>query len=202
MKKYSVIVGCLICFLMRCHQGWKCSYNMRLTTSQQRACTTLYDVLQPSSNNNKHSGDDLEGSTSGLHWYDCAEAAVDDLEDSDDEVYEDDESSSGLDTEPGDSVWHQIAENQIQAGILDLLISLYTQLPTGHDDKFFSPILRFAVLSSLQKNGQWLPPRRITHILAVLLFCGRLVMMALMHRQILQDSTIRYSKCVMCVRHR
>src|SRR5208283_1316246 len=87
-------------------------------------------------------------------------------------------------------------DNPIQRCVLQLLITLYTHLPTGRDDKFYSPILRFIVLSSLKKCGRWLPARQITQTFSALLFCGRLVMMLLMHREVLKDPSIRYAKFV------
>jgi hypothetical protein len=200
MKGYSVIVGCLICFILRRHEGWKHNYVMGLTNAQQNACVSLFNLLQASSNSRQFRHDDLGDSAGEEHWYSRIQPVGDVSEDPDDDIYEEGESSAtddNLHAESGETSWHEIAENPIQAGILDLLKSLYTQLPTGNDDKFFSPILRFAVLACLQKNGQWLPPRRITHVLAVLLFCGRLVMMALMHHRLLQDPSIRYSGYVM-----
>lgn len=85
-------------------------------------------------------------------------------------------------------------ENAVQRCILDLLISLFTHLPAGADDKFYSPILRFLVLFSIKKHGQWLSGRRITQLFASLLFCGREIMMALMHREVIQSSSLRYSE--------
>ena len=188
MKGYSAIITCLLCFVMRCHRGWNCDYSVSLTTVQQNACAALNDVLHPSRGGQRSNlGHEQD-------WYNCLEVVGDVLEDCDDEEYEDGEFSPP--DEPAATVQRRIADNPIQARILDLLISLYTHLPTGRDDKFFSPIIRFAVLSSLQRTGQWLPPRRITRILAILLFCGREVMMTLMHQRLLQDPTIRYSQCV------
>jgi hypothetical protein len=166
---------------------------MGLTPVQQSACAALNDVLHPS-RGGQRSGSESSNLGQEQDWYNCLEVAGDVLEDCDDEEYEDGEFSST--DEPAATVQRQIADNPIQARILDLLISLYTHLPTGRDDKFFSPIIRFAVLSSLQRTGQWLPPRRITRILAVLLFCGREVLMTLMHQRLLQDPTTRYSQCV------
>jgi hypothetical protein len=196
MKGYSLIISCVICFVMRCRQGWDCNYNMELTSSQQTTCNSLRNVLLSArgsrGNNETDSGCEED-------WYTRLELEGDPLEDPDDDVYE------GADDHPvgdsplaelGGTAWQRIVENPVQACILDILISLYTQLPNGNDDKFFSPLLRFIVLSSLQKNGQWLPPRRITRLFAVLLFCGREVMMALMHRKLLDNPTMRYSQCV------
>lgn len=108
----------------------------------------------------------------------------------DDEEYED------LDENEPEHMAHQsdLTENRVQRCVLDLLVSLFTHLPSGSDDKFYSPILRFVVLSSLRKNGQWLAGRRITQLFAALLFCGREVMMALMHDEVVQSSSLRYSE--------
>jgi hypothetical protein len=67
-------------------------------------------------------------------------------------------------------------------------------LPSGKDDKFFFPVIWFLVLFCFRKSSQWLPPWCITHVFAVLLFCGREVMMALMHHKLLKDPNMRYSQ--------
>jgi hypothetical protein len=194
MKGYSLVVSRLICFVMRCHQGWECKYDMKLTRAQEGACESLRDVLASARDGG---GDDEGGSADEEDWYHYLELSGDSLEDPDNEVYEEMEESNADDTGLARSevvAWRRLTDNPIQVCVLDLLVSLYTQLPTGNDDKFFSPILRFIVLFSLKKNGQWLPPRRITRLIAVILFCGREVMMAMMHRRLVEDPTIRYSK--------
>jgi hypothetical protein len=193
LKRYSVIVARLLFFVMRCHQGWNSKYSMDLTATQQEACKALYDALRGYRLSSNESGDAAgEGD-----WYIGLEISDDDLfEDIDDEESEDDEVSP-TDQPENDSApdaGRGIAETPIQAAILALLIALYTQLPSGREDKFFSPILRFAVLASLRSTAGWLPPRRITHHLAILLFCGREVVMAMMHQRLLDDPSIRYSK--------
>ena len=49
-----------------------------------------------------------------------------------------------------------IVQNSMQCYILNLLVALFTHLPSSMDDKFYSPIHRFLVFSSLKGNGQWL----------------------------------------------
>jgi hypothetical protein len=169
---------------------------MRLTKQQSDACQALLDALPRdwrSSDDAKESATNppdpsVEGE--GDPAYD------DQLDDSDDEEYENGRSSieddvplaSGAD--PG----AKITENQIQASLLELLLSMYTQLPRGAEDKFWSPILRFIVLSSVKKNGRWLSSREITQTFAALLFCGRLLMMVLMYRKVLSNPQVRYSE--------
>ena len=104
------------------------------------------------------------------------------IDDSDDEARED---VAEYETEVGSL----IAQNSVQSCNLNLLVSLFTHLPSSTDDKFYSPIIRFHVLHSLQ-NGQWLPGRRITQVFAALLFCGREITMALMRDQV----NMRYSR--------
>jgi hypothetical protein len=167
---------------------------MDLTTAQREACKALYDALCSERLNSDESGD-VAGERD---WYSCLEISDDDLfeETTDDEESEGDEVSptDQLEDESAPDEGQSITETPVQAAILGLLIALYTQLPSGREDKFFSPILRFVVLASLRSTGEWLPPRRITYLLAVLLFCGREVMMALMHQRLQDDPSIRYSK--------
>jgi hypothetical protein len=199
MKGYSLIVSCLVYFVLRCHRGWNCEYKMELTSAQHGACAYLEQVLRPTCAHREVLNDESSELLGEPNLDGCLELGDDVGEDSDDEVYEDAETSPVEDSPPTGSkepMGGQIAVNVIQVGILNVLMSLYTHLPAGKDDKFFSPVVRFAVLFSLRKSGQWLPPRQITRILAVLLFSGRQVMMALMHRQVLDNCTIRYSQCV------
>jgi hypothetical protein len=170
---------------------------MGLTPAQQRACKSLDAILRTVGRKDNES--DILACEQ--EWYSRLEVADERALRDDDEEYEDDDGEYCLGDESTDECappeWQQIADNPTEVGILELLVSLYTQLPTGEDDKFFSPIIRFAVLSSLRQTGQWLPPRRITHLLAVLLFCGREVLMAIMHQCLLDDPTIRYSKYIL-----
>ena len=180
---------------MRCHEGAECNYDVKLTDAQRAACRSLQEVLDSPFGCISPSTDSevAQRRQSGESWYD--EASSDhSAEDSDEEMYDDTEerpSDVAQDVERD-----AVAENPLQSCILELLISLYTHLPSGNDDKFYSPILRFTVLFSLKRSGQWLPPRQITRLLAVLLFCGREVIMSLMHRHILAEPTLRYSEYV------
>lgn len=197
MKGYSLIVSCLVYFVMRCHRGWACDYKMELTSAQHDACASLDHALNAPRGQRPVVDDETNWSLGEQDLLSCLESGGHEGQDSDDEEDEDAGSFPAEDSRPSEcreTAYDDIVGNDTQGGILKVLISLYTQLPAGKDDKFFSPLLRFAVLFSLRKTGQWLPPRGITQVLAVLLFCGREVMMALMHRQLLKDSTIRYSQ--------
>jgi hypothetical protein len=158
---------------------------MKLTPLQKKACQSLQDALasQPPLTEPK---DDL--------WL-LMEGELASLEDNELEDF-DDEGCEHLDeNEPEHmDLRNNLVENHVQRCVLDLLVSLFTHLPSGSDDKFYSPILRFVVLFSLRKNGQWLAGRRITQLFAALLFCGREVMMALMHNEVIQSSSLRYSE--------
>ena len=168
---------------------------MGLTASQRHACQALDDVLRT-----RPRSDEPPGVTGEQDWHNGLEVAGDSPLDDEFEDEESDDSdipSTELEDEhEPEFPRHEIADGPMQAAILHLLIELYRQLPDGRQDKFFSPIIRFAIIASLRPNGQWLPPRRITQLLAVLLFCGREVVMALMHQRLLDDPTIRYSKWV------
>lgn len=186
LKKYGLVVTCLLCFVFRCFQGWQSSYEMELTPLQKKACQSLQDALAA-----QQRADEPEDALWSLTEGDTFASFKDNgLEDLDEEEHED------LDENEPECMEHQsdLTENHVQRCILDLLVSLFTHLPLGSDDKFYSPILRFVVLSSLGKNGQWLAGRRITQLFAALLFCGREVMMALMHNEVVRSSSLRYSE--------
>jgi hypothetical protein len=172
---------------------------MQLSDNQAEACQALLDELRDDST---HQPTDRRWLASSIDedWQDYLESCTELSETSDEEMFED----SGDDEVPsrqGLSLvsWDFVASTPLQIRILELLIALYTHLPIGGDNKFYTPILRFVTLLSRKKNGQWVSPRRITQFLAILLFCGRLVMMALMHRAVLVDPEIRYSRCVMSI---
>ena len=156
---------------------------MGLTLAQEQACRALENALsgkQPAQ---------IQGDARLPVDYDFS-AALDDDEpdDLDDEEYEDLDENESMEGQPN------LLENPVQRCILDLLISLFTHLPSGTDDKFYNPIFRFLVLFSIKKHGQWLSGRRITQLFAGLLFCGREVIMALMHREVIKSSSLRYSE--------
>ena len=172
---------------------------MQLTSEQARACQALLDELKEP--HSLQTDETWSTFPADEDWQNHLDNDTDLSEDSDDEVFED---SGGTPAEEQlvssggqpQASWEFIAETPVQLRILELLIALYTHLPHGGEDKFYSPIIRFVVLFSRTKTSQWALPRRITQSFAVLLFCGRVVMMALMHRALLADKSIRYSQYV------
>ena len=157
---------------------------MELTPGQKEACKRLKDILvelPPSG------VQEVIGSDDDL-FNDNELEDLEDLDDEDESLGLEDGKSTETQSSPSNLV-----DNSVQRCILDLLISLFTHLPSGSDDKFCSPIHRFLVLFSLKANGQWLAGRRITQLFAALLFCGRQVVMALMHRYVI-ESDLRYSE--------
>jgi hypothetical protein len=162
---------------------------MKLTTAQEEACRLLGGVASE-----VRSGDFEEDLWSLLESDAHGEPEGDEFVGRDDEECEDlpeEEEDECAEARPC------IVENPTQRYILELLVALFTHLPSGTDVKFYSPINRFLVLSSLKGNGQWLPGRRITQTFAALLFCGREVMMALMHKEITRSPGLRYSQYVL-----
>jgi hypothetical protein len=123
-----------------------------------------------------------------------------DLEPADD--YEDDEDADE-DSSLGHDILEQevsselsgasVAQNTVEQLILNLLIALYTHLPSKDDSSLYSPLLRFIILSSYRRTGEWLQPGRITRLFSVILFCGRQVMYAIMQRCVVESSGVRYS---------
>ena len=158
---------------------------MRLTLEQKEACQSLGDAL--AGEQSSKSSDNIWPSMDHDAYAGSDEGELDDLGETEYESLEENEQESV-------EVGPNFIENPVQRCILNLLISLFTHLPQGADDKFYSPIFRFLILFSLNKNGQWLPGRRITQLFSALLFCGREVMMALMHNEVAQSSTLRYSE--------
>lgn len=157
---------------------------MELTPEQKEGCQRLKDILV------ELRASDIQ-EVIGPEDGGFSDDELEDLEDSEgeDECLELDEGKS---TETQSSP-PNLVENSVQRCILDLLVTLFTHLPSGSDDKFYSPIHRFLVLFSLKANGQWLAGRRITQLFAALLFCGRQVVMALMHARVV-ESDLRYSE--------
>jgi hypothetical protein len=79
---------------------------------------------------------------------------------------------------------------RIQPKLRNLLVALFTQVP-GQDvnGPFFSPLLRYLVLSSIRKNGEWTSSSSITQRIAAVLFTGRLTLYSLMEENFLQHRT-------------
>jgi hypothetical protein len=191
LSRYARVVTCLISFIVGCYRGSGSKYTMRLTQDQSDACRALLRYLRK--DETCHSGPATELN------YGAEDSNLEDpLEDSDDETYDDAHSFFDDDSQIS-AVAHKISDNPIQTCLLNLLLSLYTHLPTGQDGKFYSPILRFIVLYSIKKNGKWLNANQITQIFAALLFCGRLLMMVLMHRHVVKHPGIRYSAYVIFI---
>ena len=192
LKGYSLIVCCLLCFVMRCYNGEARTYHVPLNERQRQSCAALRAALVAGT---PLDADYTGGKSSAMNddWYATFELDPETLDDPEGEEYGDHGESDAQDPR-SDATWSKVVENPIQDSILDLLTLLYTQLPTGNDDKYFSPLIRFVITFSVRRNGDWLPPRRITHLLAVLLFGGRGVMMTVMYRRLLQDPNMRYSE--------
>lgn len=158
---------------------------MDLTPGQKEACKRLKDILVelPASCVQEVVGPDNDDLFNDNELED-----LEDLEGEDESLELEDGKSMETQSSPSNLV-----ENSVQRCILDLLTSLFTHLPSGSDDKFYSPIHRFLVLFSLKADGQWLAGRRITQLFAALLFCGRQVIMALMQHHVI-ESGLRYSE--------
>ena len=87
----------------------------------------------------------------------------------------------------------EFVKGPVQHWVLDLLVSLFMHLPSGADNKLYSPILQFLILCLLKKIGEWLAGHRITQLFTALLFCSQEMMMALMHGEVLEQSDLHYS---------
>jgi hypothetical protein len=172
---------------------------MNLTKRQSDACHALLEALALDKSSGLSWMEELEAEFVDYDIQGQDDLVLDEPLDDPDEDVEEDIRSLFCDDVPFHSNVdpdEKIAENRIQACLLELLISLYTHLPTGREDKFWSPILRFVVIFSLKKDGKWLNANQITQIFAALLFCGRLVMMVLMYRKVQSDPGVRYSAYV------
>jgi hypothetical protein len=196
LTRYSRVVARLIALVLRCHQGWDCEYSMGLTKEQAQACEVLLNSLRAHPRDRSQPQTESERDFDSSEW-DELNYSGEPLDDTDNEVHDDVQwLQDDLPFSLGPPVVEEVATNAIQASLLQLLLSLYTHLPAGRDDKFWSPILRFIVLYSVKPSGKWLLARQITQIFAALLFCGRQLMMVLMHRKVTSNPDIRYSAYV------
>jgi hypothetical protein len=185
LKRYSDVIACLMAFVLRCHSGWESEYSMSLTQEQVDACKLFLDHLKelpagPRVRDNGRPSDDV----------DIPDYFEDDSDDEDDPI---EDSSMELEALL-DIRQVPVTQNPGEERILELLIALYTHLPSKDDTTFYNPLLRFIVLSSRHRTGGWLPPRRITKFFSILLFCGRQVMFSLMQRQVVNGEGIRYTE--------
>jgi hypothetical protein len=167
---------------------------MKLTALQEQACQSLKDALESDGNE-----DMLSPIEDDSVIHSDIEDSDDEVEDSDDEVEDSDDGLRCSDDISGDVIGqsdmlHPITGNTVQRHILYLLVALFTHLPAGKYDKFYSPILRFLVLFSIMGNGQWHAGRHISQFFSALLFCGREVMMALMCREMSRRPGLRFSE--------
>ncbi|KAF9491147.1 hypothetical protein BDN71DRAFT_1434142 [Pleurotus eryngii] len=195
--------------------GFHRNYDMALTHDQTQACKELQHatqaatdaslipcIHQPSPRNDF--AKELGGEDDFYH--EDYDSLCDDLKDPDDEVFDDNEAIYG-EHDPGElddgnaPVVHPAVASDgrepnldLQSKILALLVSLYAHLPQGNDDKFYSPIVRFIILRSLKAGGLWLPARRITQLIVMTLFTGRLVMMALMEQFMEKNQGVRFGR--------
>jgi hypothetical protein len=92
--------------------------------------------------------------------------------------------------------WKHLIQNSIQDHILNILILLFTHLPSGRDNKFYSPVYQFLILFLVKENRKWLAGHQITQLFVALLFCGQEVMMVLMHHKLIQHGDLCYSEWV------
>jgi hypothetical protein len=155
---------------------------MKLTPLQDKACQSLKEAL----------ADRSGGFEEDVYIFQDADLELGDSEllDELDEDYEDLEE----DKQDSEELLPDFIHNPLQSCILNLLVTLFSHLPSGTDDKFYSPIIRFLVLYSFKRNGQWLSGRRITQLFSALLFCGRQVMMTMLHAEITKCPSLRYSE--------
>ena len=183
LKRYSASISCLVAFLLRCDAGWSSAYKMSLTPEQTDSCNSLARYLkhQPAPTGDGRQEDDF-----GIPDY-FEDNSDDDEDDPLAECLIEEEIFPNLRTT-------SVSQNEGEERVLNLLISLYTHLPSKHDGSLYSPLLRFIILSSHQHLGEWLPPRRITELFTILLFSGRQIMYALMQRAVLEGQGIRYTE--------
>jgi hypothetical protein len=199
IKRYARVISCLVFLVLRFHRGWEGEYSMALMEEQSDAPQALLEVLLKQYNYGSGGPDKYEADLSS-HDIDDRDHLNDQdepLDDPDGEVHDDVPLfNNDHPLSPIPEAIEEIEKTPVQARLLELLLSLYTHLPSGRDDKFWSPIIRFIVLYSIKKDGRWLPARQITQIFAALLFCGRLLMMVLMHWKVLRDPSLRHPACV------
>jgi hypothetical protein len=83
--------------------------------------------------------------------------------------------------------------SEVQRAMAELLFALFSQLPSGQPDKWFSPVLRFVPYLSRHHDGTYYPPGQITQIIAALTFIGRITMFWVMHREVCQNVGVLYT---------
>jgi hypothetical protein len=154
---------------------------MSLTDTQADACNLIANHLRQQ----PKSGHDHEPQEADLEPVDD-----DDDEDNEDDAFDDNKLEQEVPSELSSA---SVAQNAAEELVLNLLITLYTHLPSKDDSSLYSPLLRFIILSSYRRTGEWLQPRRITQLFSVVLFCGRQIMYAIMQRCVVEGGGIRYS---------
>lgn len=111
LKKYGLVVTCLICFVFRCFEGWEYSYSMQLTPGQKEACKRLKDVLIKLPVEDDIGLDD--------DWFDDDMEGYDD-EDEDGEL----ENDEGTEAQPG-LARPSLVENAVQRCVRPACLSVH-----------------------------------------------------------------------------
>jgi hypothetical protein len=81
----------------------------------------------------------------------------------------------------------------VTQGIFALLYTLFTQIPQGQQSHWHNPLSLFVPYSSRRKDGTYIAPGQLTHVIAALTFTARICMFTIMHVQVSNNPQLRYS---------
>jgi hypothetical protein len=139
-------------------------YSMKLTAEQHEYASTLKALLNI---------DVVQGEYTDLDEVDFEDDAIHD----DSDPLDDDspvEPHAPADPVPTSAVQDPIKENEIQSAIFNLTCSLFTQKQGPNEDKFYSPVIRYLILSSVRSGAAWIKASQIRQTQSALLCAGRL----------------------------
>lgn len=82
----------------------------------------------------------------------------------------------------------------VQQAIFGLLYTVFTQLPTGQENRWHNPLSLFVPYISWHKDGKYIAPGSLTHFITAITFTARICMFAVMHVEVLHNPSVRLSR--------
>jgi hypothetical protein len=178
LKRYACHLTRLLKIVLMSVEGKTGSYAVPLNQDQRQASLGLLELLRLPG---------VAGQTDGFH----SERNFDDEDDLDDDA----PLAECVDLEAPEVLCEVPVEHERIQG---LLFSLYSQIAGPDEDKFCSPVVRYAVISSIRFGGRWIKGSLITQTNSALLFMGRLAMFQLMHTRAQNERASIMSYVTLC----
>jgi hypothetical protein len=216
LVRYARSMTRLLAFLMRAQQrmddGGELPKAVHLEPNQLAAARRLRHLLATDTDllrqsNAPYRGDDVaEADADGIEDEeedDQGHEGNDDLGEDDDVEMQGQQWSSTVvrlgavptipvDNMPRSNMSQYRCPNVTQA-IFALLHTLFTQIPQGQQSRWHNPLSLFIPYSSRRKDGTFIAPGQLTHVIAALTFTARICMFTVMHVHVSNNPRVRHS---------